>query len=155
MSRSLSSIHTETSYPHPPAAVWRALTDPVALAAWLMPNDFRPELGHTFTFRTDPVPPLFDGVVHCEVIELDPPHALAYTWRTPPTLDTIVRWELTETVVDGRPGTRVLGIHSGFDLGDPGQLAAFRAMSGGWGGGMVSLLDRVLADLANKTDKIN
>jgi hypothetical protein len=32
------SIALEYELPHPPAKVWRALTDPALLAAWLMDN---------------------------------------------------------------------------------------------------------------------
>jgi len=39
-----------------------------------MPNDFKPVVGHAFTFRTEPVSQHgFDGVVHCEVLDLEPP----------------------------------------------------------------------------------
>ncbi|GEM_PF-1460268 len=38
----------EVRYAHPVRAVWRALTDPAELAAWLMPNDFAPTVGHRF-----------------------------------------------------------------------------------------------------------
>jgi uncharacterized protein YndB with AHSA1/START domain len=110
-----------------------------------MPNDFVPELGHRFTFRTQAVPPYFDGIVHCEVIELDPPASVAYTWRGMAGMDTVVRWELTAAERDGVAGTVLVGVHSGFDLTDPPQLEGFRQMSGGWGGGMSEGLDRVLS----------
>src|SRR5262249_37620569 len=63
------AIRLDEFLAHPPARVWRALTDPDLLARWLMPNDFRPAAGHRFTFRTDPRPG-FDGIVHCEVLTL-------------------------------------------------------------------------------------
>ena len=147
MGRTESSIRFETFYPHPVAKVWRALTDSDALAEWLMPNDFTPVLGHRFTFRTHPVPPFFEGVVHSEVVELDPPRSLAFTWDVP-GLHTLVRWELTPATRDV-PGTLLVGVHSGFDLTDHIHYTAFRGMSGGWGGGMVAKLDRVLAALSD------
>jgi uncharacterized protein YndB with AHSA1/START domain len=147
VARTESAIRTETFYPHPATRVWRALTDPAALAAWLMPNDFQPVLGHRFTFRTEPVPPYFDGIVHCEVVELDRPRSLAYTWRGMAGMDTMVRWELTTVTRDGVEGTLLVGVHSGFDLTDPAQLGGFRSMSGGWGGAMTTALDRVLATI--------
>lgn len=94
--------------PYPRAMVWDALVDPDQLGAWLMPNDFRPILGHAFTFHTDPAPG-FDGVVQARVLELDPPTRLAFTWRGGP-LDTVVRFTLTE--VEG--GTRLDLEHKGF-----------------------------------------
>ena len=71
----LESIVNEFYLPYTPEQVWRALTDSAALERWLMPNDFAARVGHRFTFRTTPVPPYFDGIVHCEVTEVDPPAA--------------------------------------------------------------------------------
>lgn len=144
MARTDSAIRTETFYPHAAGRVWRALTDPAALAEWLMPNDFEPVLGHRFTFRTVPVPPHFDGVVHCEVVELVVEKSLAYTWSGMAGMNTVVRWELTAVERDGVVGTLLVGVHSGFDLTDPAQLAGFRSMSGGWGGRMMAALELFL-----------
>jgi uncharacterized protein YndB with AHSA1/START domain len=57
-----ADIDATVVYPHPIDQVWAALTSSAALAAWLMPNDFQPEVGHTFTFTTKPAPG-FDGIV--------------------------------------------------------------------------------------------
>ena len=98
----------EAEYPHPPEKVWRALTDSKAIAQWLMPNDFEPRLGHKFMFTSTPQPG-WDGKTYCEVIELDPPRTLAYTWRGGP-IDTVVRWRLEPTAA----GTRITLEHTGF-----------------------------------------
>jgi uncharacterized protein YndB with AHSA1/START domain len=91
------SIRIEREYPYPVDAVWAALTDPAQLAEWLMPNDFRAEPGHQFTFRTKPRPG-FDGVVHCEVLEIDEPHLMRYSWRAGPMRrPSTVSWELSGT----------------------------------------------------------
>jgi len=66
----------EVRYPHPPAAVWRALTDPAELASWLMPNDFVPEPGHRF--RLDARPEF--GIIDAEVVEIEPPSLLRCRW---------------------------------------------------------------------------
>ena len=97
-------------YEHPRELVWRALTEPELLERWLMKNDFRAEVGHQFTFRTDPGPG-FDGVVHCEVLELVPLERMVWSWRGGP-LDTKIRFELTEE--DGGRATRLEVEHSGF-----------------------------------------
>ena len=52
---------------HPPAKVWRALTEPELLAKWVMANDMKPSVGHAFTFRLEPTP-WWDGIVYCEVL---------------------------------------------------------------------------------------
>ncbi len=72
-------LEFERIYPHPPELVWFAITDRDALAEWLMPNDFKPEVGHSFEFRTKPAPG-FDGIVRCRVLEVEPPTRLSYTW---------------------------------------------------------------------------
>lgn len=82
-------LRFEAVYPHPIEKVWRAITDSKAIAQWLLENDFEPRLGHKFMFRSKPRPG-WDGKSYCEVIELDPPRRLAYTWRGS-SLDTVLR----------------------------------------------------------------
>jgi uncharacterized protein YndB with AHSA1/START domain len=105
----MSDLRLVATYPHPPERVWQAIADSRALAAWLMPNDFEPVVGHTFTFKTDPAPS-FDGIVHCEVLRVEPPHLLSYTWKGGP-LDTIVTFTLQPTV----EGTRLTFTQAGFE----------------------------------------
>jgi uncharacterized protein YndB with AHSA1/START domain len=73
-------LHFEFIYKHSPQRVWRALTDSAAIARWLMPNDFQPVVGHKFQLRTKPRPG-FDGIVKCEVLEMDAPRRLSYSWK--------------------------------------------------------------------------
>jgi uncharacterized protein YndB with AHSA1/START domain len=128
------SIIVEKVLPHTPEKIWRTLTQNALIAKWLMPNDFEATVGHRFTFTTKPVGD-WDGVVHCEVLDCDPPHLLRYSWKggsdTNPKygskLDTVVTWALTRA--DG--GTHVRMEHSGFRL--PENQFAWDAMSPGWG----------------------
>lgn len=85
-------IKLEAFYPYPRERVWRALTNPEALGRWLMPNDFEPKQGHKFNFRTKPAPG-FDGIVHCEVLEIVEPQQLSISWKGGP-VDTVVRFSL-------------------------------------------------------------
>ena len=83
-------IH-EARYPHPPERVWRALTDPAELAAWLMPNDFTAQVGARFRFDARPAhAEPFD----CEMLELDPPRRLRMQWMVG-NQPSIVTFELT------------------------------------------------------------
>jgi uncharacterized protein YndB with AHSA1/START domain len=66
-----TDIDLTMTYPHPVGRVWAALTSAEALAAWLMPNDFVPEVGRQFTFTARPAPG-FDGVVRCRVVAMEP-----------------------------------------------------------------------------------
>jgi uncharacterized protein YndB with AHSA1/START domain len=124
----MTAIEVDEFLPHPPARVWRALTDPDRLARWLMDNDFAPVVGHRFTFRTKPVPASgFDGVIHCEVLEVTSEKLLVYRWRANP-LNTTVTWRL---VAEGT-GTRLFLTHTGFDPDDPVQRRTFAILDGGW-----------------------
>jgi uncharacterized protein YndB with AHSA1/START domain len=137
------TINVDQFLAHSPAKVWRALTDADLLARWLMPNDFRPIVGHRFTFRTQPRPQQdFDGVVHCEVLDLEPEQLLRIAWRGG-RLDSTVTWTLKP---EGR-GTRLFLEHTGFDPGDPTQRAAYTIMGGGWRSHVLAALDRLLAKL--------
>ncbi|MFO0619666.1 MAG: SRPBCC domain-containing protein [Polyangiaceae bacterium] len=138
-------IKLERVYLHPPALVWRALTERDVLAEWLMPNDFVAEVGHRFTMRTDPAPG-FDGVVHLEVLALDPPVHMRWSWRGGP-LDTEVGFRLVPEFVMGREATRLVLEHTGF-AGVPAVLVSF-IMGSGWAGMMKKRLPRVFDALAD------
>jgi uncharacterized protein YndB with AHSA1/START domain len=137
------SISLQYDLPHPPVKVWRALTEPELLAAWLMATDLPPLVGHSFTFKAPPTP-WWDGIVRCEVLELDLHKRLRYSWRSGPEssgLDTVVTWTLTPTPTGG---TRLALEHSGFL---PAQASAFDGASKGWQR-MVGELGEVLARTA-------
>lgn len=136
-----TAIHVDEFLPHPPQRVWRALTDPERLARWLMPNDFQPTVGHRFTFRTQPVPGTgFDGIVQCQVIELDPERLLRISWGSSNGIDTTVTWRLHP---EGR-GTRLFLDHEGFDPDDPLAQQARQIMGGGWRSHVMRALEREL-----------
>lgn len=67
--------------------LWSALTDANKLTKWMvnvhtgqaMENDFKPVIGHHFQFRTQPTE-YWDGVVDGEVLIVEEPHRLSYTW---------------------------------------------------------------------------
>lgn len=122
----MRDLRFEAFYPHPPAKVWRALTDPRLIEKWLMPNDFRAEVGHRFQF-TAPPQPGWDGKVYCEVLECEPPRLLAYSWRNN-LIDTQVRFTLSGE----HGGTRLVLEHQGFK-GVKGWMARF-FLGSGWKG---------------------
>ena len=62
--------------PHPPEKLWRALTQPHLIEEWLMKNDFKPVVGHSFNLRGD-----WGGVLDCEVLAVEPNKVLSYTWN--------------------------------------------------------------------------
>jgi len=107
----VSSIHFERDYPHPIERVWEAIATAQGISAWLMPTDFEPRLGKRFELRWKKMPG-WRGFVECEVIELDPPRTLAFTWiGNEGQKPTVVRFQLTS--ISG--GTRLVFEHSGFE----------------------------------------
>jgi uncharacterized protein YndB with AHSA1/START domain len=98
----------EKDMPHPPEKIWRALTQSALMEEWLMKNDFRPVVGHRFSFRATPVPN-WNGVVDCEVLAVEANSRLSYTWGSM-GMKSVVAWTLTPT----KDGTHVRMEQSGF-----------------------------------------
>jgi uncharacterized protein YndB with AHSA1/START domain len=137
------SISVEYDLPYPPEKVWRALTESDLLAKWIMINDMRPLVGHSFTFRAEPTP-WWDGIVNCVVLEIDLHKRLRYSWRSGPEssrLDTVVTWTLTPTPSGG---TRLALEHSGFLRANK---FAFNGANEGWRHMVGERLGEVLAGL--------
>jgi uncharacterized protein YndB with AHSA1/START domain len=128
-------------YPHPIERVWRAVTDSDAIAAWLMPNDFQPVVGRRFQFRTKPQGG-WNGIVDCEVLKVEPPRELAYSWKGD-ALDTVLTIQLEPTTA----GTRLRLAHTGFS-GFKAVLISLM-MGSGWGGITQRRIPAVLAKLAS------
>ena len=136
------AVILEQVYPHPPERVWRAIADSKELAEWLMPNDFQPKVGHQFQFNAGPQWG-WRGYVDCEVLEVDEPRRLSYTWqgdaKHPPT---VVTWILTPV-----PGGTLLRLeHTGF-RGIRGWIDQW-ILGSGWKGKLRKGVAAVLARLA-------
>jgi len=119
----LRDLKMEVFYPYPPQQIWRVLTNRRALAAWLMENNFEPFIGHKFQFHNSALPGLA-GSIDCEVIELDEPRRLSYTWQdSMMSQPSIVTWTLE--LVDG--GTQLQLEHKGLrravGVGEPMRLS--------------------------------
>ncbi|MGV8840923.1 MAG: SRPBCC family protein [Bauldia sp.] len=94
------SVVVEREIAAPPEKIWRALTQPHLLQEWLMQNDFRPAVGHRFNLRKDAGG--YPIVIDCEVLALDEPKKLAFSWNYTvgdPAYDTatVVTFTLTPT----------------------------------------------------------
>ena len=106
------ALEFEYDLAEPPEKVWRALTVPELLAAWMMPNDIKPQTGSRFAF-TGPETP-----IECEILEAEPERLLRYSWREQPgdaerqdPLDSTVTFTLARTVSGG---THLRIVHDGF-----------------------------------------
>src|SRR5262245_53129269 len=68
------SVVVERDIPFPPEKIWRALTQPHLIEEWLMKGDFKPVVGHGFSFSAE------WGAVECQVRAVEPNKTLSYTW---------------------------------------------------------------------------
>lgn len=119
------SVVTEIEIAAPPERVFKAIVDREQACEWGKNDSF-----DTVIWELDPrVGGRWRSVVrekvpsgrykvsefdhHGEVLEIDPPRLLVYTWLTnfhePPTARTVVRWELTSIPT----GTKLTVTHSG------------------------------------------
>lgn len=128
----------ERELPHPPEKIWRALTQGELIKEWLLENDFRPVVGHKFSFRSRPVSN-WDGVIESEVLVVEPHRKLSYGWNSM-GLETIVVW----TLAPAGKGTLLRMEQSGFG---PDQEANYQGANYGWQK-FFGNLERVVAGLA-------
>ena len=83
--------------------VWSAVATAEGLAAWFMPNDFKPIVGHSFHLDAGPF-----GHSPCTVTEVEPLNRLSFNWGKD--------WTLTfklNAVSDNE--TECILIHGGWD----------------------------------------
>ena len=128
-------IVVDDVFPHAPEMIWKTLTTGALMGRWLKmaPTGFAPVTGTRFTYQTKAAG-AWDGVIHCEVLEVIPNQRLAYSWKGGhegnsgygSRLDTVVTFTLSKA----ENGTRLRLVHSGFVL--PHNETAFTSMSGGW-----------------------
>jgi uncharacterized protein YndB with AHSA1/START domain len=124
------TVTVEREFAHPPEKIWRALTQPHLIEAWLMKNDFVPAKDHRFSLRGD------WGSVDCQVLEIEPNRSLSYTWAAM-GLDSVVTWTLTPA----GSGTHLKVEQTGFQ---PGHDAAYNGAKYGWNK-FTTALDELLA----------
>jgi uncharacterized protein YndB with AHSA1/START domain len=107
-------LHYSEILPHDITRVWAALTTADALRAWLMDNDFQPEIGRAFRFECPPAPGV-RGYVECRLLELEPMRRIVWSWHaTDEGEPTTVTFEL-EAVAQG---TRITLRHRGDTASD-------------------------------------
>jgi uncharacterized protein YndB with AHSA1/START domain len=114
----VSEIRIVRDYPHPPTKVWRAVTDPALIPLWTATgaggraDGFTPIAGTKFQFIAKPKPG-WSGVVDCEVLEVDEPSLLRYSWVDGGDADG----DVTGVIYRLQPhagGTRFIYEHTGF-----------------------------------------
>ncbi|MDX6249076.1 MAG: hypothetical protein QOF10_2436 [Kribbellaceae bacterium] len=147
MSDDLTTIQVDQFFPQPPAKVWRALTEPELIAQWLMPGDFRLEVGHRYTMQAKAIGATgFSGVVLAEVLAFEEGKSLRIGWRDAARVDgSGADWTITWTLHPEGRGTRLFLLHDGFDPDDPLQQQARTIMNGGWRTGVPGALAKLLS----------
>jgi uncharacterized protein YndB with AHSA1/START domain len=102
-------IVVECDLEEAPEKVWRALTEPEFVAAWLHPGDIKPEEGARFALDAE------DGAVECEVIDVEAERLIRYSWRDETArrhgLSSTVSFELLPAIGGG---THLTIIHGDF-----------------------------------------
>jgi uncharacterized protein YndB with AHSA1/START domain len=132
----LDAIVSEIDIAAPPERVFKAISDPVEVrrrSPELDVFEMDPRVGGAWRLEMRPPQPYkgFPFIRHeGEILEIDPPRLLVYTWlanfHRDPKLRTIVRWELTPT----KSGTHVKLTHSGLAA----EPESRKDYAGGWPG---------------------
>jgi uncharacterized protein YndB with AHSA1/START domain len=108
--------------------VWKQVSTAETIAAWFMPNDFKPEVGYEFHIQSP------FGPSPCKVTEINPPNRLSFIWDTD-------GWFLTFELKEIGDQTEFTLIHGGWKeadeiVGKAGQKSSdiHDNMSKGWMG---------------------
>ena len=139
----MSRVRVVRDYPHAPAKVWRALTDPKLIALWGMRAEgFSTVVGARFKFFGQPNR-AWRGYIECEMLEARAPSLLRYTWvDSDQGKPTFVSWVLAPHA----GGTRLTFEHTGFQ-GVSGFLLATLVMGPGHRKLLTHALPALLIDL--------
>jgi uncharacterized protein YndB with AHSA1/START domain len=111
MAKDSKQIEVQVTVPYPIELVWDAITKPEALSQWIMETDFKPVVGRKFQFRAKKNM-AWRGWTDCEVLEVERPNRLQFTWQTMPKQSPTVITYILKSVPNG---THFRAIHAGFD----------------------------------------
>ncbi len=128
-------VKLEHTYPQPVDTVWKVMTDPARVSQWLMPMEgFKPRKGTRFQFRSPQMGAGWNGVVDCEVLDVEAPRKLVYSWRGQGMDGQPGEFSMTTVTLTLEPteagGTKLRLEHTGFE-GFKSILLSF-VMGMGW-----------------------
>ncbi|MFE8700027.1 SRPBCC domain-containing protein [Cytobacillus sp. FJAT-54145] len=135
----LQDIKKTVTFNAPIQKVWDAVSTSDGIAAWFMPNDFEPKVGHEFHIQSP------FGPSPCKVLEVDEPNKISFSWDTD---GWVVSFLLKE--VEGK--TEFTLIHGGWSSIDTvtkanEQSSVIRErMDNGWNGIVFEGLRKVVEE---------
>ena len=125
----MSSYKVVREYPYPVEDVWSVFTEPRCVQQWTTtgrggrPEGFEPVPGTRFRFVGEPTMG-WAGVVYCEVLAVDAPRSMRYTWKGDQDSDDVT--EVAYTLESIPTGNRCAWNHTGFT--GPGGFAMSRLL---------------------------
>lgn len=107
--------------------VWKAITETEQVSQWLVPTDFKAEVGASYSLKN---PKDNCDMVTGKVLEADP-YKLVYSWinETCKEVVTLITWNLVEE----KDGTTLTMVHSGISQYDSDTAPKMiESYTGGW-----------------------
>ena len=139
----IDDIATDLVINRPPERVWEVMTREGLVEEWLGCMRYKSEVGHIFYMQPDPAKRAADdvaGATHCEMLALDAPRVMRFSWFYPDMPRTEVEIRLT---AEGE-STRVNLVHRGWDQFDGEMIQQIRdGLAGGWSSYVLPALKRV------------
>ncbi len=127
----------------PVERVWQVMTGEGLVEEWLGCLGYKAEIGRVFYMQQDREKHArgdSTGATHCELLALEPPRRMVFSWYVPGTPKT----QVTITLAPSGTGTRAELRHDGWQQFDGEQLQAIRdALAGGWTSFVLPGLKRV------------
>lgn len=139
------SIKVEKEFPHPIEKVWRAITDPKALAQWFVPGTFEARVGASYQFENE------FTKVKGTVLQVEAPVLLVYTWLKNDTgIETTVHWRLEENAL----GTLLIIEHFGIEKYERSAHGLILATTEGWNYVIIAI-ENYLKQTKIRNDAVN
>ena len=101
----VEDIKQTVVYNAPIQKVWEVVSTSEGIAAWFMPNDFQPIIGHEFHLQTP------FGPSPCKVLEVDEPNRISFTWD-------VDGWVVSFILKEQDEKTEFTLIHGGWKTAD-------------------------------------
>ena len=144
MSEALNPILEAIVIERPIEAVWRTMTDEATVPLWLGCMRYRKEIGALFYMQQDRAKVAsgdISGATHCEVLALDAPNLLKFSWFMPDFPKTIVSLRLDAVAANQ---THVAFAHEGWEQYPADAVKMIHdALSQGWKSFVLPGLKRV------------